>query len=228
VAAVAKRRKVSNLLALPVLSLLAQEPSYPYEIAQTLKARGKEMSAKVNWGSLYTVVANLEKNGFIEVVATDREGRQPERTTYRATPAGEAELVDWLRELVAVPEWQPPPFEAALAESARLGPDVLMDLLRERLAALDEGNATLKATLAEAVAQLPRMLLIELEYQLAMQAAEAGWVRGVLAEMTSGAFGDLDMWRRILKTGEMPPELKELDDRARAEQARKERDEGSR
>ena len=85
----AKRRKVGNLLALALLSLLGQQPMYPYEMAQTLRARGKDQSLKINWGSLYTVVQNLEKNGFIEAVATEREGRQPERTTYQITEAGQ-------------------------------------------------------------------------------------------------------------------------------------------
>ena len=81
----AKRRKVGNLLALSLLSLLAQQPMYPYEMAQTLRARGKDKNFKINWGSLYTVVANLEKYGFIEEAGTEREGRQPERTTYQIT-----------------------------------------------------------------------------------------------------------------------------------------------
>ena len=89
----AKRRKVSNLLALALLSLLAQEPMYPYEMAQTLRSRGKDRSIKINWGSLYTVVQNLEKHGFVEATSTEREGRQPERTTYRITEAGKAELL---------------------------------------------------------------------------------------------------------------------------------------
>ena len=121
----AKRRKVGNLLALALLSLLAQAPMYPYEMAQTLRSRGKDKSIKINWGSLYTVVQNLEKNGFIETASTEREGRQPERTTYRITEAGKAELFDWLRELLSIPEWVPTPFEAALSEAAIVGPDEL-------------------------------------------------------------------------------------------------------
>jgi DNA-binding PadR family transcriptional regulator len=212
---VAKRRKVGNLLALALLSLLAQEPMYPYEMAQTLRMRGKDKSIKINWGSLYTVVQNLEKHGFIEVTSTDREGRQPERTTYQITEAGKAELTDWLRELISVPEWVPTPFEAALSEAAGLGPDLLMSLLNQRLATLDAENAAHSGALATWVLRLPRLILIESEYQLAMRLAEAGWVRGILAEMTSGALGDLDMWRRIVKTGEIPPELAELDEQAR-------------
>ena len=75
----AKRRKVGNLLALYLLSLLAQQPMYPYEMAQFLRERGKDKNFPINWGSLYTVVANLAKYGFIEEAGTVREGRQPER-----------------------------------------------------------------------------------------------------------------------------------------------------
>src|SRR6202023_2975952 len=108
-----KRRKVSNLLALSLLTLLTQRPMYPYEMAATLRERGKDNAIKINWGSLYTVVQNLEKYGFIEAIEVVREGRQPERTTYQITGAGRAELTDWLRELLSVPEREHTRFEAA-------------------------------------------------------------------------------------------------------------------
>src|SRR5262245_13717102 len=88
----AKRRKVSNLMALSLLSLLSERPMYPYEMASKLRAYGKDQAIKINWGSLYTVVQNLEKHEFIEAVEVAREGRQPERTTYRITEAGREEL----------------------------------------------------------------------------------------------------------------------------------------
>ena len=96
----AGRRKVSNLLALSLLTLLMMErPMYPYEMAAVLRERGKDQSRKINWGSLYTVVQNLEKHGFIEAVEVAREGRQPERTTYQITDAGRAEA-EWVRGLL--------------------------------------------------------------------------------------------------------------------------------
>lgn len=211
----AKRRKVSNLLALALLSLLAQQPMYPYEMAQTLKARGKDKSIKINWGSLYTVVQNLEKYGFIEVASTEREGRQPERTTYRITETGRAELADWLRELLGVPDDTPTPFEAALSEATSLHPAEFVRLLTQRLATLDEGNARHEANLATWAKQLPRLLLIEAEYQLAMRLAEANWVRELLAEIADGTISGVDIWRRFHETGEVPQELAELDERAK-------------
>jgi DNA-binding PadR family transcriptional regulator len=206
----AKRRKVGNLLALYLLSLLAQRPMYPYEMAQMIRYRGKDKNFPINWGSLYTVVANLAKHGFIEEAGTIREGRQPERTTYQLTAAGRAELMDWLRELLSVPEREHTRFEAALAEAGVLPPDELIDLLRQRLAALEEANGQLEAELNRLEAQLPRLFLIESEYYVAQRRAEQQWVRALLTELTDGTFPGLDAWRRFHATGEVPAEIAAL------------------
>jgi len=211
----AKRRKVSNLLALALLSLLAQQPMYPYEMAQTLRTRGKDRTIRINWGSLYTVVQNLEKHGFIEAAGTNREGRQPERTTYRITEQGMAELRDWLRELLSEPDDQPTPFAAALAEGGILPPAEMAELLAQRLARLDKANAAHEAELTVWNERLPRILLIESDYELAMRKAQADWVRGLLREITEGTLGGMDTWRKIHETGEIPPEIRELDDLAK-------------
>jgi len=211
----AKRRKVSNLLALSLLTLLTERPMYPYEMASMLRLRGKDNAIKINWGSFYTVVQNLEKNGFIEAVEVAREGRQPERTTYQITDAGRAELEDWLRELLSVPEREHSSFEAALSEAAVLPPDELIDLLQQRLAALERANVQLQAQLETLVAQLPRLFLIESEYYLAQRRAEEEWVRGLLKEFTSGTFPGLDAWRRFHATGEVPDDVQALSDQER-------------
>ena len=208
----AKRRKVGNLLALSLLSLLAQKPMYPYEMAQTLRARGKEQNFKINWGSLYTVVQNLEKYGFIEAAATDREGRQPERTTYQITEPGLAELRDWLSELLSVPEDERGGFVTALSEAGILSPDEVIELLTTRLATLDKDNASQQADLRLWAERLPRVLLIETEYQLAMRVAQAAWLRGLIAELVAGTISGMDGWRYLHETGKASPEFDELDE----------------
>ncbi len=84
----AKKRKVNNLLALAVLSVMVDRPKHRYEIAQTLRDRGKDQDMDIKWGSLYTVVQNLAKVGFLEVVGSERDGARPERVIYRITDAG--------------------------------------------------------------------------------------------------------------------------------------------
>ena len=211
----AKRRKVGNLLGLYLLSLLAQQPMYPYEMAQTLRFRGKDKNFPINWGSLYTVVNNLEKYGFIEEAGTVREGRQPERTTYQITAQGLAELRDWLAELLSVPEDENSAFVTALSEGGNLPPDQVIRLLTIRLATLDKDNAAHQADLKLWSERLPRILLLETEYQLAMRLAQATWVRGLLRELVEGTIDGIETWRQIHETGEIPPEFKELDEQAK-------------
>jgi DNA-binding PadR family transcriptional regulator len=199
----AKRRKVNNLLALTVLAQLQERPMYPYEIATVLRERGKDQAVKINWGSLYTVVQNLEKNGFIEAIEVVREGRQPERTTYRITEAGRAEARDWLRELIGEPEREYSRLEAGLSDAGILSPDEVTALLRRRLDTLGEENEKTEAMIAmlEQSGQVPRMFLIESEYHLALRKAEAEWVRGLLAELEDGSFPGLDFWRAMHASG---------------------------
>jgi DNA-binding PadR family transcriptional regulator len=176
------RRKVANLLALAVLGTVVQRPMHPYEIASLLRARGKDDDMEIKWGSLYTVVRNLAKHGFIEVVDSRREGARPERTIYRITESGLAELRDWTRELVATPQPAHPPFKAGLSVLAALTPEEAVAALREREAGLARTIAAQRASLAEN-ADVPRLFLVEAEYELVVRAAELAWVRGLLAEL---------------------------------------------
>ncbi|MGW0807787.1 PadR family transcriptional regulator [Nonomuraea sp. NPDC002799] len=205
-----KQRKVANLLALAVLSALAHRPMHPYEIAAALRAWGKDQDMEIKWGSLYTVVRNMDKHGFIAAVESVREGRRPERTVYCITDAGRAELVDWARELVSTPMPEQPRFRAGLSVLSALHPDEVVDLLRQRLERVEGGITAARDAFAEHARQVPRLFLVELEYDLAIQEAEAAWIRSLLAELTSGAYPGLDVWRAFHETGELPAEVAEL------------------
>ncbi|MFA1550548.1 PadR family transcriptional regulator [Actinomadura chokoriensis] len=212
----AKRRKVSNLLGLAVLSTVSARPMHPYEMAALMRARGKERDMDIKWGSLYTVVGNLEKHGFLAVEGSAREGARPERTVYRITDAGMDELADWVRELIAVPEREVPRFEAGLSVLGALGPDEVAELLRGRLEVMERRIAGDEAALA-AETEVPRLFLIEEEYDLAIRRAEAAWVRGFLTEIEDGSLPGLDMWRAFHETGRLPPEIAEMAERGAPE-----------
>ncbi|MEQ7124294.1 PadR family transcriptional regulator [Actinopolymorpha sp. B11F2] len=206
----AKRRKVGNLLALAVLSVVLSRPMHPYEMASVLRARGKDQDMKIKWGSLYTVVQNLEKHGLLEATESQRQGGRPERTLYRITDAGREELEDWVRELVAIPEREQPRFEAGLSVIGVLHPDEATQLLRDRLTRLEQQIATQRNALAEAGREVPRLFLVESEYDLAIREAEASWIRSLLDEFTTGSLPGLAEWRDWHETGRMPPEFEAL------------------
>src|SRR6266545_3883026 len=65
---------------------------HPYELSRTLRDNGDARSIKFNHGSLYMVVQQLAKAGFVVEQETSREGQRPERTVYALTDAGRVEL----------------------------------------------------------------------------------------------------------------------------------------
>ena len=200
-----RRRSISNPLALAVLACLHERPMHPYEMASTMRERGKEQSIKLNYGSLYTVVDSLAKNGLIEAMEPTREGRRPERTVYRLTGAGRARLEAWMSELLAEPVKEYPQFEAALSLLPVLHPDAVTELLHTRTRLLQKEIAQARIMLETAHnARLPRLLLIEGEYHVAMREAELSWVQHLAGELEAGTLEGQDGWRHVYETGEAP------------------------
>lgn len=203
-----KRRKVGNLLALAILALLAAgKPMHPYEMASVLRRTGKEHDMKIKWGSLYTVVQNLEKHDLIKATGSDRDGRRPERTSYAITGAGRAELTDWMSELLSVPEPEQSRFVAALSVLGVISPDEVPVLLSQRLQRLEASIAAARTAVDEAARTVPWLFLIESDYELAIRQAEADWVRALLAQFAEGTLPGVALWREYHKTGQLPDEL---------------------
>lgn len=198
-------RATSNPLALAVLACLFERPMHPYEMASTMRERGKERSIKLNYGSLYTVVDNLAKHGLIEAMEARREGRRPARTVYRLTDTGQIKLDTWMSDLLARPVKEYPQFEAALSLMPVLHPDHVLALLRERSRALEK-EITMERLMLDAASKagLPRLLLIEGEYHLTMQQTELAWVQELADEIEVGTLEGLNGWRQVYETGEPP------------------------
>src|SRR6516165_12741591 len=180
----ASKRKVSNLLALAVMSYLSQRPMHPYELGRTLSEHGDARSIKFNHGSLYMVVGQLAKAGYISELETSQEGQRPERTVYALTDAGRAEFRDWLRELVAEPQQEYPHFVAALSLIAALPPSEVVPLLRRRLDLLQQEHAEIRGLIDTTLARgVPELFLVEEEYRLALVAAEITFVEEFIAKI---------------------------------------------
>ena len=50
---------------------------------------------------------------------------------------------------------------------------------------------------------VPRIFLIETEYSIAIEQAEADWLRGLLAELKAGTLPGMAAWRNYHDTGEL-------------------------
>jgi len=187
-------RKVSNPLALAVLALLVERPTHPYEMARTLRERNKEASIKLNYGSLYSVLEQLLRAGYVSKRETLRDTARPERTIYEITDAGRDELHDWMAELVSTPTKEFRAFEAALALIGVLVPEEALRLLALRKQRLEARVAEQRAGIDALIAGgLHPMFLIESEYRLTLEIAEKAFVDRLLHDFNNDEL--LAMWR---------------------------------
>ena len=207
----------ANPLALAVLVSLYEKPMHPYQVAQTLRARAKHESVRLNYGSLYAVVESLEKKGFVKATGTLREGKRPQRTVYAITEEGALEMTDWLTELIGTPVKEYPAFMAGLSFIPALSPDEALAALRRRAEALAVRLAAMRGAMEAARrAGLPRLFELEAEYEERQLSAELEYVKGLVDAMATGALEGLEVWRlfhtedfdpdQVHFTLELPPE----------------------
>ena len=180
----AKRRTVANPLALAVLAELLLGPLHPYEIGRRLKEHGKDRNIKYNRGSLYMVVEQLTKAGFISAQETVRDTQRPERTVYALTDDGRDEFYDWLRELVAQPRHEYPQFGVALSLLSVISPPEAVELLEQRRSALTSESDEIRAAVRSAgESGVAWVFLVEEEYRLALLEAESRFVAGLVESL---------------------------------------------
>lgn len=177
-------RVVANPLALAVLAFLTMEPMHPYELGRRLRETGKDRNIKFNRGSLYMVVEQLRKAGFIVEQETVRDSQRPERTVYALAVEGRRELYSWMGELIASPQAEYPQFGVALSLLAVLSPAKPSDLLEQRLRALSSQLDECRATVQHANDnKIPWIFLVEEEYRSTMLEAEHRFVVRLVASL---------------------------------------------
>jgi len=178
-------REVS-LWELAVLALLREEPMHPYQMQRLLRERREDVVLGLKRGSLYHAINRLARGGLIQPVTVDREGRRPERTTYRATAAGRAALVQWLRHRLATPPREPAEFTGTISFLIHLPPDEVLGLLQARARSLQAQSEAVRASVEEARPRVARVHLIEKEYLLAMHEAEVAWLEKLMRALRAG------------------------------------------
>lgn len=171
--------------AVMALALLHEEPMHPYEIFRTLEQRCETRLARVTVGAVYHAVDRLVADGLAEAVGTEREGRRPERTTYRATDAGTAALIPRLTSLLADDHPDYPLFAVGLAEAPHLPREQALAALvarRDRQAAALTWSTAALTRLREQ-RHLPLRFVLDRDHEVAMLAAEVAWLDDVIARI---------------------------------------------
>lgn len=174
-------------LAVAALALLAEGPTHPYEMYQTLVMRSEDRLVKVRPGSLYHTVDRLARQGLVRATGTEREGNRPERTTYEITEEGTLALGERVADIIATPVNEFPEFPLGLGEAHNLPLETVIDLLRKRvgllradIALLDDGIHRVRAK------ELPAKYWLDVRYLRTMAEADVAALEALIDDLASG------------------------------------------
>ncbi len=181
-----EKEKELGIWEIAVLATLREAAMHPYQMRRLLHDRHKDEILALKRGSLYHAIGRLERDAFIEAISTTRDGRRPERTTYRITEAGREALMRILRKIVSTPRRESSEFMAAMAHLIHLTPEEAISHLEERRRRLDTEIEQTRAALNTASAWVARINLIESEYLLAMLRAERDWIVALAHDLRKG------------------------------------------
>jgi DNA-binding PadR family transcriptional regulator len=160
---------------------------HPYEIRQKMHERHVDRLIKITTGSLYHAVEKLAADRLIEVVETSREGRRPERTTYRLTGLGHDAVVHHATSLVADLGTEYPQFAMGAAFLHTLSPADGLEALRRRAVELRKQVAAERVLTDELTTiAIEPLFWLDLEYREVMYRAELTWVEDLIRRIEDG------------------------------------------
>jgi DNA-binding PadR family transcriptional regulator len=184
-----------------ILGVLHRGDFHPYEIKRRLEAAMVECYIDVDVGTLYYAIGQLEKDGLIEAVATERVARGGMRTVYRITPDGRAEFRTLLHRQFEVDGPVSHTLYAALLFLHLADLAVIEPLIRKRIERLDEMIAKLgplRRKLAPVTSTGGRHLFRHLDKQRRL---DRDWLKGLLSDIRSGKVRDIADPSRLAKSG---------------------------
>lgn len=83
---------LKGVLDMCLLALVAEQPTYGYEMARKLEERGLHLASE---GSIYPLLSRLQRQGLVEGYLVESAGG-PARKYYKLAPPGASTLSSWV------------------------------------------------------------------------------------------------------------------------------------
>lgn len=141
-----------------VLALLAEGPSYGYELKNNFEAAVGPQWGGLNIGHLYQILDRLQRDKMVIVSGTVVQERRPDRTIYEITEVGHAALTEWLGQPTARATGFRDDFILKIMAAGQRGPDSVREVCRVQRTARMGELQTLRA-LRRSHAEEPLALL---------------------------------------------------------------------
>ena len=167
---------------LALLSLVAEQPRYGYEIEGVIQARGMRNWTEIGFSSIYYLLRKLERKELVRSEERPHRGAGKARVVYSILPEGARALRRGVNEALANPQPAPPAFLLGLANLPLLERDQVMADLDRYLTGLDlREQSWLKDR--HQLGDTPYFVQAMFEYSQALLDAEREWVRAFRARL---------------------------------------------
>ena len=161
-----------------ILWLLSEGPLHGYRIQQILSTPAFAFWFRIEDAAIYSMLRTLVKRGFARLDGEEQVGNRPQRTLYRITPDGRAELRRRLEAAWGLSEDDKDPVCAALAAADEFEKVEIQGFLAARRAQIENRAESLRALEKAA----PSSLLAR--RTSALLAAERAWIERELTGET--------------------------------------------
>ena len=167
------------------------QPVHGYFVRRELLSWHADDWAHLNPGSVYNALRSLTREGLLEELGTETDGRRPTRTMYRLTEAGEAEFLALLREgLWNVSLYEPANLLAAWSFAWALERQEVIAGLDQRLdqiAASVEHTNEFITTIPDDP-ETPDSVAEHIRVTQARVTGEAEWTRDLIERLRAGEY----------------------------------------
>jgi DNA-binding PadR family transcriptional regulator len=167
---------------LALLSLVAEQDRYGYEIEGVIEARGMRNWTEIGFSSIYYLLRKLERKGLVRGEEKPHRGAGKTRVVYSILPEGSRALRSGVHEALANPQPAPPVFLLGLANLPLLERDQVLEDLDRYLTGLDLREQSWLEDRRQ-LGELPYFVQAMFEYSQALLDAEREWVRTFRARL---------------------------------------------
>ena len=178
----------TRILVMGVVSIFG--PANGYQLRRELLSWEVERWAHLNPGSIYSMLATLEKQGAIDRhdIALEDGGRPV--AVYTITDAGEAEFQNLVSEAIAtVPDsGDALPLRVALNFGPTMTRDRFLTAVRRRIEVLVMGREIIlqKIEQLQRLNTIPPHVVSELGLEIALVDAQLEWLQGLVVDVEKG------------------------------------------
>ena len=159
-----------------------ESDSYPYEIRQKMIERAMPNFFKIQVGSLYYAMDQMNKQGLVETVEVVRDGKRPDKTIYRISVQGRNEFQKLLMEQFEKKNDFFHPMYPALAFSNYGDEDQIAEVLERSIIACEQHMVMMKAVYEEHIPTVPHGVLHLMWGSYEHARTELKWLKRLLRD----------------------------------------------